>query len=108
MLLREDGERRYKEWRTRGSVTDVERDVTEEIKARINGWESFQARCNPDGVPVNDRGYSVAQAVGLDWGAKIICSMAVESDVLRKGYVAYEAAYDNNLLPWQRMNLSFN
>ncbi|KAH9921600.1 uncharacterized protein B0H18DRAFT_1121295 [Fomitopsis serialis] len=49
-LLRENGERRYKEWQA-CTAADVEADVMEEIKTRIRGWEEVAGRTDSDVKP---------------------------------------------------------
>ena len=48
----------------------------------------------------------LAFEMGLEWGAKLVCCLARELELLKDGNNVFRLWYENELLPWQCMNLS--
>lgn len=96
-----EGRKRYNE------LTSVEVDsaidiASQQLEARIHGWkESIEGIRNE-----NTGARVVLGAVGLEWGAKLVCCLAKEVELLKAGRDALRLSYENELLPWQCMNLS--
>ena len=71
-----EGRRRYAEM----TSLDIESAVAltaQRLKARIEGWMGSAARVYGDGTDTQ-----IALAVGLDWGAKLVCCLAKEAELL--------------------------
>lgn len=97
-LFKEKGRERYNMWRNHNGMEQAKR----EIDLRIQAWYSAKAVEVEEGTKA-----AVAQAVALDWAGKIICSLATEAEVVKEGFDRYQEAFENSLLPWQRMNFIF-
>lgn len=98
-LLLKHGARRTEAWKF--SREGIMEEIKTELKDRITSWMRY---LEEDGMHSSDHRVAAARAVGLEWGAKIICCMARELEVMRKGRTVYQATVDNSLLPWQCMN----
>lgn len=98
-LLRSNGALRYTRWM--GKVTlDVTSDDVRELQTRIQAWEQYSGQ----DVGSEDSDRLIAREAALNWGAKIICTLASELETRRAGSLAYQNTFENDLLPWQCMN----
>lgn len=95
----EAGYQRYDEWKFR-----VGDEVAERLQAEIIGrLEAWRKSCR--NRPATDEiGVCIAWRVGLEWSARIICSLVTEVEIRRSGDVEYEEAFRKGNLPWQCLN----
>ena len=95
-LMRSSGERRVKQW-MQESTSEIVSKTTQELEARIQSWQWYSGQS----VHFDDPHMLVSRRVALDWGARIICTLATELEILQKGRDLYEKAFETELLPWQ-------
>ena len=99
-LMKSNGECRVKQW-MQESTSEIVSKTTQELEARIQSWKWYDGQ----NVYFDDPHMLVARRVALDWGARIICTLATELEILQKGHDSYEKAFETELLPWQCMNV---
>ena len=99
-LMRSNGECRVKQW-MQESTSEIVSKMTQELAARIQSWQWYGGQS----VQFDDPHMLVARRVALDWGARIICTLATELEILQKGRDLYEKVFETELLPWQCMNV---
>lgn len=75
--------------------------ASQELDARICGWEKSNKQGPGEGIDTQ-----LVFEVGLEWGAKLVCCLAREVELLKNGHEVLRCWYENELLPWQCMNLS--
>ena len=102
-LMRSNGASRVERWR-KEPISGIVSTALKELEARIRGWQWYREQS----VLIDDSHMLVARQAALDWGAKLICTLAMELELIQKGRDIYEHSYANELLPWQRMNLDIS
>ena len=98
-LMRSSGANRAEHWRSQ-PASGIVSETMKELGARIGGWQWYGEQM----VIFDDPDLIVTHEIALDWGARIICTLAFELEMLQKGLDVYRSALDNELLPWQCMN----
>ena len=102
-LIKSEGARRMERW-GKGPISVIVNSAMQELEARIRGWQWYSAQ----NILFDDPNMQVAHQVALDWAAKLICTLAVEMELLQKGRDIYKSAFENELLPWQSLNIDIS
>ena len=95
-----EGRRRYTQFLDLESKLALDMAI-QEFNARIRGWRRSCEQGHGDNLNTQ-----LAFEVGLEWGAKLICCLAKEVELLKGGHSVLRCSYENEVLPWQHMNLS--
>ena len=85
-------------------MSEIVSRTMQELEARVRGWQWYREQS----IHFDDPHMFVAHKAALDWGAKLICTLAMELELIQKGRDVYEHSYTNELLPWQSMNLDIS
>lgn len=102
-LIRREGARRMEQW-GKEPISAIISGAMQELEARIRGWQWYSAQ----NIRFDDPNMQLAHGVALDWAAKLICTLAVEMELLQKGRDIYKSAFENKLLPWQSLNIDIS
>ncbi|KAL6298469.1 hypothetical protein BKA93DRAFT_754157 [Sparassis latifolia] len=97
-LLVEAGRLRSEIWDNKETVRDQIAAMETEITMRTKAWVVLHGASWEDGRVTTGRD------VALDWGAKIICTLARELEIVKKGEIEYTRILEAGKLPWQHMN----
>ncbi|KAL6300466.1 hypothetical protein BKA93DRAFT_752682 [Sparassis latifolia] len=97
-LLVEAGRQRSEIWDEKEDIQDQILAMERELTARTRAWVDLHGASWEDGRVTTGRD------VALDWGAKIICTLARELEIVQKGEVEYMRSLEVGKLPWQHMN----
>lgn len=95
-----EGRKRYTQLIGLGSERAIV-TASQQLEDRIRGWRGSMSVGHSE-----DMSTQLAFEVGLDWGAKLVCCLAREVELLKAGRDSLRLWYQNELLPWQCMNLS--
>ncbi|TFY53687.1 hypothetical protein EVJ58_g9313 [Rhodofomes roseus] len=101
-LLEDKGRERYALFRsTQSGGADSEvllQRLDEELTQRLRSWEDRDTASNDMSMQAG-----VVRDVGIKWGARIICCLALELQLAKSGPSMYKQASLAKSLPWQRL-----